>query len=88
MEEGVKMLKKSKTLSLMITLLILLGMFLVHPITTKAAIGTSGFLKTNGTLIKDNYGNGQVVNLRGTNLGGWMLQEGWMSPLGVKDEWH
>lgn len=87
MEEGVKMLKKSKTLSLMITFLILLGMFLVPPITTKAAIGTSGFLKTNGTLIKDNYGNGQVVNLRGTNLGGWMLQEGWMSPLGVKDEW-
>ncbi len=88
MEEGVKMLKKSKTLSLMITFLILLGMFLVPPITTKAAIGTSGFLKTNGTLIKDNYGNGQVVNLRGTNLGGWMLQEGWMHHLELRMNGH
>ncbi|TVX99994.1 cellulase family glycosylhydrolase [Cohnella terricola] len=47
----------------------------------------SDFLKTNGTVIRNNSGTGSVVNLRGTNLGGWMLQEGWMSPLGVKDEW-
>jgi Endoglucanase len=71
----------------MITFLLILGILIVPPIKTKAAITSSGFLKTNGTLIRDNNGTGAVVNLRGTNLGGWLLQEGWMSPLGVKDEW-
>ncbi|MGG6313062.1 cellulase family glycosylhydrolase [Paenibacillus macerans] len=50
-------------------------------------IESGGFLKANGTVLRDNYGTGNIVNLRGTNLGGWLLQEGWMSPLGVKDEW-
>lgn len=50
-------------------------------------IEPSGFLKANGTVLRNNYGTGNIVNLRGTNLGGWLLQEGWMSPLGVKDEW-
>ncbi|CAM4440961.1 cellulase family glycosylhydrolase [Paenibacillus phoenicis] len=50
-------------------------------------IEQSGFLKANGTVLRDNYGTGNIVNLRGTNLGGWLLQESWMSPLGVKDEW-
>ncbi|TVX99858.1 glycosyl hydrolase family 18 protein [Cohnella terricola] len=60
-------------------------------VSTSAAVTNgmkaSDFLKTNGTVIRNNSGTGSVVNLRGTNLGGWMLQEGWMSPLGVKDEW-
>lgn len=50
-------------------------------------IEPSGFLKANGTVLRDNFGTGNIVTLRGTNLGGWLLQEGWMSPLGVKDEW-
>ncbi|SMF38229.1 cellulase family glycosylhydrolase [Paenibacillus barengoltzii] len=50
-------------------------------------IEQSGFLKASGAVLRDNYGTGNIVNLRGTNLGGWLLQENWMSPLGVKDEW-
>ncbi|MBN1412562.1 MAG: cellulase family glycosylhydrolase [Spirochaetales bacterium] len=42
----------------------------------------SAFLKTNGKLIRDNYGNGNVVALRGTNLGGWFVQEPWMNNTG------
>lgn len=52
-----------------------------------AALGTTDFLKTSGTLIKKNNGTGAAVNLRGTNLGGWLIQEPWMSPLSVTDEW-
>lgn len=55
--------------------------------TAGTGISADGFLKTSGTLIKDHSGTGSTVNLRGTNLGGWLLQEGWMSPIGVKDEW-
>src|SRR5687767_2112760 len=47
-----------------------------------AAMGSGDFLKTNGTVIRKNSGSGAIVNLRGTNLGGWLLQEGWMSPAG------
>jgi aryl-phospho-beta-D-glucosidase BglC (GH1 family) len=37
-------------------------------------------VKANGTVLRDNNGTGAIVNLRGTNLGGWLLQEAWMSP--------
>ena len=69
------------------TVIMLLGMVTVNPTVASAEIGSSGFLKTSGTVIKDNNGTGSVVNLRGTNLGGWLLQESWMSPLGATDEW-
>jgi len=52
-----------------------------------AVIGASGFLKANGQNLRDNYGNGNIVTLRGTNLGGWFIQEAWMSPLNTTDEW-
>ncbi|QAA34430.1 cellulase family glycosylhydrolase [Clostridium manihotivorum] len=82
------MLRRSKVLSASIASGMVFGDLTVPSVSVKAAtIGNSGFLKTNGTLIRDNNGTGSVVNLRGTNLGGWLLQEGWMSPLGVKDEW-
>src|SRR5689334_14296164 len=57
----------------------------VVPITHAApnvGLGPSDFLKTSGTVIRNNSGTGAIVNLRGTNLGGWLLQEGWMSPAG------
>jgi len=43
----------------------------------------SDFLKTDGKFIKNHSGIGSIVNLRGTNLGGWLLQEDWMGTLGV-----
>jgi aryl-phospho-beta-D-glucosidase BglC (GH1 family) len=39
-------------------------------------------LEVSGTVLRDAGGTGAVVDLRGTNLGGWLLQEGWMSPAG------
>ncbi len=47
-----------------------------------AAIGPDDFLKADGPVLRDNYGTGDVVSLRGTNLGGWLTYEDWMSPLG------
>ena len=39
------------------------------------------FLRTNGILFKNNRGAGDAVKLRGTNLGGWMLHENWITGL-------
>ena len=42
----------------------------------------SNFLKVSGTEIRDHAGKGNPVALRGINLGGWLLREGWMDPIG------
>lgn len=53
------------------------------PVAANAApLAAGDFLKVNGNVIKTNSGTGSTVNLRGTNLGGWLTQEDWMSPLG------
>ena len=44
------------------------------------------FLKTDDTQIKNNYGNGNCVYLRGTNLGNLFVQENWMSSTNEKDQ--
>jgi aryl-phospho-beta-D-glucosidase BglC (GH1 family) len=45
------------------------------------------FLKVEGTRIKN--ARGDLVSLYGTNLGGWLIHEQWMSPLtGVPDDSH
>ncbi|WP_438434673.1 cellulase family glycosylhydrolase [Gorillibacterium sp. sgz500922] len=76
-----------KALSLLLTAAMLIGLAAIQPGRASAALGSGDFLKTSGTLIKNNSGNGSVVNLHGTNLGGWLLEENWMSPLGGTDEW-
>jgi aryl-phospho-beta-D-glucosidase BglC (GH1 family) len=43
---------------------------------TKAVVG---FVHTSGKVILD--GDDNQITFRGTNLGGWLQQEGWMSPL-------
>lgn len=45
-----------------------------------APITPTSFLKANGKVLRNNYGNGDIVQLRGTNAGGYMLQEFWMTP--------
>ena len=47
-----------------------------------AAITASDFIKASGSVLKKGSGTGATVNLRGTNVGGWLTQEDWMSPLG------
>ena len=58
---------------------VLLSPTLVANATT---LGASDFLKASGSVLKNSSGAGTTVNLRGTNLGGWLTQEDWMSPLG------
>jgi aryl-phospho-beta-D-glucosidase BglC (GH1 family) len=52
------------------------------------SVTSSSFLRTSGTSIVN--GSGQTVQLRGVNLGSWLIMEGWMSPLdssGLPDEY-
>ena len=51
---------------------------------SKVSAATTGFtsndfLKCNGTSIRNNYGKGNNVYLRGTNAGGLFVQESWMT---------
>lgn len=39
------------------------------------------FLMAQGTNLCNEYGRGDVVPLRGVNLGSWLLMESWMSPM-------
>lgn len=48
--------------------------------TTTNKIKYKDFLKANGKVLKNNYGQGDTVYLRGTNAGGYMLQEFWLTP--------
>ena len=48
------------------------------------------FLKTSGNDIRDERGKGDVVMLRGVNLGSWLVFEGWMCPMDcskLTDDW-
>lgn len=46
----------------------------------------SNFLKTDGKQIKNNYGTGNEVILRGTNAGGWLVTENWQCPVDAVDQ--
>ncbi len=75
--------KGKKVLSVILVLAIVFTMAWKTPMTVKAADLTSAdFLKTSGTVIRNNGGSGGIVDLHGTNLGGWLMQEDWLSPLG------
>ena len=43
--------------------------------------GQDLFLEANGLNIRNGHGSGDVVPLRGVNLGGWLVMEGWMTPM-------
>ena len=44
------------------------------------AVEPMSMLHTEGNKIVN--ADGEQITLRGTNLGGWLMQEGWLSPLG------
>jgi aryl-phospho-beta-D-glucosidase BglC (GH1 family) len=46
----------------------------------------SNFLKTDGKKVRNNYGTGEDVILRGTNAGGWLVTENWQCPVDAKDQ--
>lgn len=80
-----KRLQGKKILAWATALVLMAGAAFVTPVPSQA-FGSADFLKTDGTVIRNSSGTGSIVNLRGTNLGGWLLQENWMSPLGCQDE--
>ena len=43
-------------------------------------------MKVNGTQIRKQKGTGDIVYLRGTNAGGWLVQENWMNPTNASDQ--
>lgn len=53
-----------------------------NPLTerTEKMFNETHFLKTKGKTILTQKGKGQVIQLRGVNLGGYLLQEFWMTP--------
>lgn len=48
-------------------------------------IVVSNFLRTDGKVIRDNFGKGDEVILRGTNAGGWLVTENWQCPVDAVD---
>ncbi|NLP34879.1 MAG: glycoside hydrolase family 5 protein [Clostridiales bacterium] len=44
------------------------------------------FLKVDGNVLRDKAGFGQIVQLRGTNVGGWQVMEAWMCPTNAPDQ--
>lgn len=66
-------------------LLALLVVLVTLPVDCRA--NGNRFLKAQGNEIRD--AKGQVIHLRGVNLGGWLLFEPWMCPMdrsGLKDD--
>ena len=53
---------------------------------TSAKFTNLDFLKTDDTQIKNNYGKGNCVYLRGTNIGNLFVQESWMSSTDARDQ--
>lgn len=55
---------------------------------------SAGYLKTSGKVIKENDGTGDVITLRGVNLGNYHLIESWMTgikvgdPSRTEDDWN
>lgn len=78
------MMKKKRLLSLVLALAVVVELMisLPKPPTANASFTSNDFLKSDGKFIKKNSGTGDIVNLRGTNLGGWLSFEDWMSPTG------
>ncbi|MBT30813.1 MAG: glycoside hydrolase [Thalassobius sp.] len=62
---------------------VLLAISMWYCTSTPAQITSTDFLKADGTVLRNNYGTGDTVMLRGTNLGSWLSMEYWMCPLGT-----
>ncbi len=85
-------MKKPLPVCLFLLLLLLAAAMTVPAGCTAKAdtITDKSFLKAVGKDLRDDHGKGKAVRLRGTNAGGYLLQELWMTPTRgttrVKDE--
>lgn len=57
----------------------------VSDIKREEKIVENPFLKAEGKVLKDNSGKGELVQLKGINAGGYLLQEFWMTPTGASE---
>ncbi|WP_188079157.1 discoidin domain-containing protein [Actinotalea subterranea] len=73
---------KGKTFAGAVLATTLMAVGLTPPVAASAALGNGDFIKADGNVLRLNAGTGAAINLRGTNIGGWLTQEDWMSPLG------
>lgn len=68
----------------------LLALFFLS-VALSASAALNPFLKTSGTQVRNDFGQGDIVPLRGVNLGGWLLLEPWMCPMdtsgNLPDDW-
>lgn len=79
------------TLILCLSIGLCAGMNLIGDTKKEVKAADSGFtqndfLKCDGTYIKNNYGKGSNIYLRGTNIGNLFVQESWMSSTNAKDQ--
>src|SRR6266478_3538834 len=58
-----------------------LGCLLSALVCSAGATTPDPFLKANGLNIRNGHGTGDIVPLRGANLGAWLLMESWMCPM-------
>ena len=58
----------------------------ITQVSARETLGSNDFLKVNGTQIRKQKGTGDIVYLRGTNAGGWLVQEDWMNPTNASDQ--
>ena len=77
-------IKNKKTISILLSICMIFGLFAGTSFCTEtaqaaSAITSQDFLKANGKNLCNNYGNGSVVQLKGTNAGGYLIQEFWMT---------
>lgn len=81
-----------KIVSILLSLAMILGLGMtgagmnIENTQAASALGANDFLKVNGSQIRKSKGNGETVYLRGTNAGGWLVQEDWMNPTNAPDQ--
>nr|MCR5753675.1 discoidin domain-containing protein [Acetatifactor sp.] len=78
-KEKENLYESKKTMCCILSLLLCVGSIAL-PSKEVHAQGTPSLLHTDGNRIVN--AQGEQITLRGTNLGGWLMQEGWLSPLG------
>ncbi len=76
-------------LALVVTVVAVLGEIPVNRTYTDAsaaeALTEADFLQAKGRNLRNQNGTGEIVQLRGTNLGGWLTQEFWMTQTAYTD---
>jgi len=75
-----------KRISLLLTIILCISaLFTLHSC-NEEEVNSTHFLQAVGKELRNDYGKGEEVILRGINLGGWLVQEPWMNPTIFTDQ--